>query len=104
MEIHRVVKGDGIVAISLPLENLFQKACRIGFILMKIAGDPILKGTKCIPITRTPEYHYAGDVKSYDDLAEVLRELFNPLLTKYTPIGFHKSINVNAVHILQRSS
>jgi SAM-dependent methyltransferase len=104
MDIYRVVKDDGMVVISLPLENLFQKACRIGFVLMKIAGDPILKRAKRIPITQTPEYHFVGDVKSYDDMARMLKGIFGSLLTRYTPIGFHKCINVNAVHILQRSS
>lgn len=103
MEIYRVVKGDGTVAVSLPLENLFQRLSRMGFILMRIMGDPILKRAKCIPITRKPQYHYVGDVKSYDEMLKMLRELFSSLHTRYTPIGFHKSINVNAVHILQRS-
>ena len=104
IEIYRVVKDDGMVAVSLPFENLFQKVCRTGFVLTKIMGDPILKRAKRIPTTRTPEYRYAGDVKSYYDMTKMLKELFNPLITRYTPIGFHKSINVNAVHILQRSS
>lgn len=43
IEIRRVVKEDGLVAISLPLENLTQKLLRIVFILMKIGGNPILK-------------------------------------------------------------
>jgi len=105
MEIYRVVKDDGMVAVSLPLENLFQRLSRMGFILMRIMGDPILKRAKRIPITRTPEYHYSrGDIKSYNEMLKMLRELFSSLHTRYTPIGFHKSINVNAVHILQRSS
>jgi len=72
----------------------------IGFVLMKMGGDPLLRGTKRIHITRTPEYQYAGDVESHDDMVEMLRGLFNSLHTRYTPLGFHKSINVNAVHIL----
>ena len=104
MEIYRMVKDDGVVAISLPLENLFQKACRTSFILMKIAGNPILKKAKRIPITRTPEYHYAGEVKSYEGMAKALKRLFNSLFTRYTPIGFHRSINMNAVHVLQKSN
>ena len=102
MEIRRVVKDDGVVTISLPLENLFQRLSRTGFILMKIAGDPILRRAKRIPITRTPEYHYVGDVKSYDDMAEMLKGVFSSLQKRFTPIGFHKSININAVHILQK--
>ena len=51
------VKEDGAVAISLPLENLFQRLCRVGFLLTKILGEPILKRAKRIPITRTPDYH-----------------------------------------------
>ena len=101
MEIYRVLKNDGTIVVSLPLENLFQRLSRMGFILMKIMGDPILKRAKRIPITRTPEYHYVGDVKSYDEMLKMLREFFSSLHTRYTPIGFHKSINVNAVHILQ---
>ena len=100
---YRVVKDDGMVAVSLPLENLFQRLSRMGFILMRIMGDPILKRAKTIPISRTPEYHYVGDVKSYDEMLKMLREFFTLLHTEYTPIGFHKSINVNAVHILKNS-
>lgn len=103
MEISRVVKDDGMVAISLPLENFFQKACRIGFVLMKSTGDSTLKRIKSPSIIRTPEYHYAGDAKSYDSMAKILKILFKPLITSYTPIGFHKSINVNAIHILQKN-
>jgi len=65
MEVHRVVEDEGLVAISLPLENLTQRLLRVGFILMRISGNPILKRAKHIPITRTPEYHYAEYVKSY---------------------------------------
>jgi len=103
-EIHRVVKDDGTVAVSLPLENLFQRLCRIGFIIMRLTGNPILKRAKRIPITRTPEYHYAGDIKSYDGMLKILREIFSPLHTKYTPFGFHKSININAMHIFRKRS
>jgi len=74
----------------------------MGFILMRILGDPILKRAKRIPITRTPDYHYVWDVKSYDEMFKMLRENFSPSYTSYTPIGFCKSINVNAVHILKR--
>ena len=103
-EIYRVVEDCGVLAVSLPLENLFQRLSRLGFMFMKIMGDPILKRAKRVPINRTLEYHYVGDVKSYDGMVRMLKELLNPLLTKYTPIGFAKSININAVHVLQRSS
>ena len=102
MGIYKVTKNGGKVVISLPLENLFQRLARVGFRLMKIMGDPILKKAKQVPITRTPEYHYVGDIKSYGDMVRVLKEQFSPLQTEYTPIGFFKSININAVHILQK--
>jgi len=102
MEIIRVMKNDGMFAISLPLENLIQKLCRIGFILMKIGGDPILKHARSVPITRTPEYHYVGDVKSYDDMIKMLKEFLIFTHSDYTPVGLHKSINVNAIHIAQK--
>jgi SAM-dependent methyltransferase len=102
MEIRRVVRNGSLVAVSLPLENLFQRLSRIGFIFMKMMGNSILKRAKQVPITRTPEYHYVGDVKSYDGMSKVLRGLFSSLHTRYTPIEFHRSINVNAVHILQK--
>lgn len=101
-EIYRVVKDGGAIAISLPLENLFQRLSRIGFVLMKIAGSPILKRAKGVPITKTPEYHYVGDVKSYDDMVNLLKENFNLIFTRYTPIGIHRSININALHILKK--
>ncbi|MBO3810152.1 MAG: class I SAM-dependent methyltransferase [Candidatus Brockarchaeota archaeon] len=103
MEIYRTVKDDGIVAISLPLENLLQRLARVGFILMRLLGDTILKRAKHIPITRTPEYHYVGDVKSHDDMLKMLRGFFSLLYTRYTPIGFCKPINVNAVHIFKKN-
>jgi ubiquinone/menaquinone biosynthesis C-methylase UbiE len=99
MEIYRVVRNRGFVAISLPLENMFQKASRIGFIIMKLMGD---KRAKRIPITKTPEYHYVGDIKSYNCLTKVIKNIFYPMLIRYTPIGLHKLININAVHILQK--
>ncbi|MEM2981367.1 MAG: class I SAM-dependent methyltransferase [Thermoproteota archaeon] len=102
IEIYRVVKNDGMVAISLPLENLFQKVYRIGFVLMKIAGDPILKRSKHVPLTRTPRYHYVGDIRSYKDMLEMLKDILKLLLTRYTPMSFHKSINVNAIHLFQK--
>jgi len=104
LEIYSVVKDGGVVVVSLPLENLFQRLCRIGFVLMKITGDPLLKRSKHIPILRSPDYHYVGELKSYDEMLKMLREIFNPLHTKYTPFGIHRSINVNAVHIFKRSS
>ena len=102
MEIHRVSKGDAMVAISLPLENLTQRMLRIGFMLMKISRDSILKGAKNIPITKTPEYHYVGDVKSYNGMVETLKVFFHLLYSKYTPIGLHKSLNINGVHVFQK--
>jgi ubiquinone/menaquinone biosynthesis C-methylase UbiE len=102
MEIYRVIKVNSMVAISLPLENMFQRFCRIGFIIMRILGDPILKGARDIPITRTPEYHYVGDIKSYDEMVNMLKEIFSLLYVRYTPIGFYKSININAVCVLNK--
>jgi len=72
---------------------------------MKISGDSVLKRAKHISITKTPEYHYEGDdIKSHNEMIKMLKAYFKPLLTKYTPIGFHRSINVNAVHIFQKKS
>jgi len=101
MQLCTLTRKNGIVAISLPLENFFQRLCRIGFTLMKATGDPILKKAKRVPITRKPEYHYAGSVKSYEDMIKWIKAFFSLLHTAYTPVGFHRSINVNAVHILR---
>ena len=101
-EIYRVVEDCGVLAVSLPLENLFQKLSRLGFMFMKIMGDPILNRAKRVPINRTPEYHYVGDVKSYDSMTKMLEGILNPLITRYTPIGLHRSININAIHVLQK--
>lgn len=101
-QICRAVRNEGLVAISLPLENLTQKFLRIGFILMKIGGKPILKKAKCISITRKPDYHYVGDVESYNDMVKMLKDFFHLMHRKYTPIGLHRSINVNAAHIAQK--
>ena len=102
MEAHRVIKDDAIVAVSLPLENLFSKLCRIGLVLMRVGGDPFLRKAKSVPITETPQYHYAADIESYDDMAKLLKQLFNPSIMRYTPIGFLRSVNINAIHILQK--
>lgn len=101
-EICYVTKHNGVIVISLPLENLIQRLSRIGFILMRVFGDHIIKRTKPIPITKTPEYHYIGDIKSYHDMIKLLKENFKEILTKYTPIGFHRAININAVHIFRK--
>ena len=69
---------------------------------MKVGGDLILKKAKHIPITRTPEYHYVGDIKSYDDMINLLKDFLNFVHIEYTPIGLHRSVNVNAVHILKK--
>jgi SAM-dependent methyltransferase len=102
MEIHRVLKVNGLIAVSLPLENLFQRLSRVGFRLMKVVGDPILKKAKPVPITKTPEYHYVGDVKSYNGMVEALKAFFHPLYNRYTPVGLHRSININGVHVFQK--
>ena len=102
LEIYRVLKDDGLMAISLPLENFIQKLLRIGFIFMKIGGNTILRRVRHIPITRTPEYHYVGDIKSYSEMIKALKEFLNFIHTKYTPVGFHKLINVNAIHIVEK--
>lgn len=108
MEINRVSNEGGSIAISLPLENLFQKLSRLGFKFMEPkpfsnnAQGPVLKRAKKVPITKMPEYHYVGDVGSYDDMYELLKDIFEPLHTKYTPLGFHRSININAVHIFKK--
>lgn len=104
IEIHRVVKNNCLVGISLPLENWFQRMSRIGFTLLKIMGDPILKRAKRVPSSRTPEYHYVGDLKSYGATVDTLKKPFISLHTTYTPLGCHKSINVNAIHIFKRSN
>jgi len=60
-------------------------------------GEPLLKRAKRIAIARAPEYHYVGDPKSYEGTVDMLEKLFSSLHTKYTTIGLHKPINVNAV-------
>ena len=103
-EIRMAIRSDSLVIVSLPLENLFQRLSRIGFALIEIVRNPILRRANRIPITltRTSEYHYAGNIRSYDEMLKVLRGTFRPLGTKYTPIGLHRSININAVHVLQK--
>lgn len=67
-------------------------------------GNPIFKRVKRVPITRTPEYHYIGDVKSYDEMLEMLKRLLSSLHTKYKPMSFHRSININAGYIFAKGS
>lgn len=102
MEIHRTARNSSLVAISLPLENLFQRFSRIGFVLMKIARNPILKREKNLSVTRTPEYHYIEEIKSYDDMVAMLKDSLKLLHTEYTPLGLHRSININAVHMFKK--
>ncbi|MEM2661293.1 MAG: methyltransferase domain-containing protein [Nitrososphaeria archaeon] len=103
-EIKRITRVNGLIAVSLPLENLMQKLLRVGFILMQITGDPIMRKIGHIPISRTPEYHYASYIKSYNEMLALLKEKFKDVKTvKYTPIGFCRAININAVHTLRKS-
>jgi SAM-dependent methyltransferase len=106
MEIKRVTKNEGTVVISLPLENSLQKLSRIGFKLMKPKPfsnnepDSVQERIN-VPIIRTPDYHYGGDVDSYDNMYDILRSNFELRYTKYTPLGFIRAININALHILK---
>lgn len=102
MEIFRVVENDRLIVVSIPLENSVQRLSRIGFVLMKIGGNPILKSVRQIPVARTPEYHYKGEIKSYDSMVRALKDVFQLSQTRYSPLGFHKSINLNALHILRK--
>jgi len=101
-EIYRTVRKHGFIAISLPLENLFQRLSRIGFILMRMRGEPILKRGKNISITRMPDYHYAGDLNSYRDVANAVISCFEEVGVKYTPIGLLKALNISAVHMVRK--
>lgn len=104
MEIGRVAKDGSLVAVSLPLENSLQRLSRIGFRFIKpksFSNDAQDSTPKSVSITRTPDYHYAGNVGSYDRMYEILSDNFESLCTKYTPLGFHRSININAIHILR---
>lgn len=101
-EIYRIVKNHSFIAISLPLENLFQRLSRMGFSLMRIMGDPLLKRVKNIPITQTPNYHYVGDIKSYKDMANAIKNGFEEAGVKYAPIGLLKALNINAVHMVRK--
>jgi len=101
MEIHRVIKERGIIAMSLPLENLFHKVCRIGLVFMKITGDRVLKEVKRIRFSRGVG-HYLGSVKSYEDMMKEWKKVFNLLHTRYAPVGLYRSISVNAVHIWRK--
>ena len=55
---------------------------------MRISGDRVPNRAKHIPITKTPECHYVGDIKSHDEMIKMLKVYFKPSLTKYTPIVF----------------
>lgn len=91
-EIIRVTKHDGTIVVSLPLENAFQRLARIGFILM---------GKKVV-LKRTPEYHYVGDLHSYAEMMKYIKTYMEIITTKYTPIGFIKALNINAIHIFRK--
>lgn len=101
IEIGRAVRTNGIIGISLPMENLFQRLLRINFILMKITDDPTTKGVSLRMIARwmfkVSSYHYVGNIKSFDAMNEMLSELFNLMHADYAPIGFSKVININAL-------
>jgi SAM-dependent methyltransferase len=107
LEIKRVTKNGCTVAISLPLENSIQRFSRIGFKLLKPkpfennATDSGKESIK-VPITKTPDYHYVGDVDSYDSMSTQLKSNFKLQCTKYAPLGFISAININAVHFLKK--
>lgn len=104
VEIEGVTRQNGIVAISLPLENAFQKLIRIGFVLMRIRGDPILERMNYTPSIGMPNYHYIGDLKSYEEMIERLEGFLSLLSTEFTPLGFCKPVNINAIHLFKRKS
>ena len=102
-EIARVSKNGSLVAISLPLENSVQKFSRIGFKFT--TPKPFSNNSQDtfeIPIAKTPDYHYFGTVSSYASMYAILKNSFSLLHTRYTPLGIHKSININAVHIFKK--
>jgi ubiquinone/menaquinone biosynthesis C-methylase UbiE len=102
LELSRVSRGGALLLVSLPLENVLQKSSRLGFALMKLFGEPLARRAGHVPVTRTPEYHYRGSVKSYGEMLDELTGILELSNTEYTPIGFHRSLNMNAIHAFHK--
>jgi len=88
-EMNRVT-GDNLI-ISLPLENTFQRIARFPIILSE--------GTFKDP---TPEYHYVGIYKSYQEIWEKLLRK-HIIKTEYAPFGMIETLNFYAIHLLDTS-
>ncbi len=101
-EMHRVSREGASIVVSLPLENFVQRLSRLGFVMMKLLGEPFSRRIGHVPITRTPEYHYGGNVKSYKELHNELSNTYELLNTAYTPIGFCRPLNINAIHSFRK--
>ena len=107
-EIYHALQKTGWLVTSLPLENFFQRTSRVGFMIWKASGDFVLRRhqfrslMKHAFIKQSPSAHYAGTHKSYDSLLKSLRMFFRLLDTRYAPMGFHKSININAINIFTK--
>ena len=88
IECSRIIRKDGLLVVSLPLENRLHRLARI------FGGALISKPWR---IGKRPSYHYAGEVKSYGEMVKRLGENFMVFKSIYTPIGFASLINVNGI-------
>jgi hypothetical protein len=102
IEMERASKKRASLAVSLPLENLVQKLSRVGFVGMKLLGEPLPKRIGHVPVTKTPDYHYRGDVRSYKVMCDWLAGVFELSRTGHTPIGIHRSLNINAIPVFRK--
>jgi len=101
-EMNRTAESGASILVSLPLENWLQKLSRIGFVWMRLLGEPTATRIGHIPIMQTPEYHYAGDIKSHKQMRDELTSHLQLLGTKYTPTGLFKWFNINSIHMFRK--
>ncbi len=101
-EINRVAYSEGLITISLPLENWLQRLFRLGFIYLKISGqEESLKKYSFMEtlkwVFKTPQYHYPSNLRSYDAMLKMLNGFLNKIGTVYTPAKIFGRMNINAV-------
>lgn len=93
-EIKLISKGGSSFTVSLPLENWLQRFLRIGFLFMGERARKIIEG---------PDYHYIGDIKSYNEMAAFLSDDWELLKQRFSPLGLTSSVNINGILFYKKS-
>lgn len=89
-EITRVNKNGGLITVTIPLENLFHKFVRAGF---------IFRG-KRFSLRKKDKQTYITDISSYEKMSKCIEKTWRKTALKYSPLGSIKAINISAIYFL----